>query len=142
MGRSPRGDGAPDAASSLGARRKWEAAQHLRHLRGIYQFRKASVGALQVPDPLGYDLAMDTITLPPELEQFATEAVATGRYRDVSHLVAAGLSLLQRQEHARAAFARSLEEAEAESERDGWLSLDDVLADMDATIAVAERDAT
>ena len=43
---------------------------------------------------------------------------------------------------SRAAFARSLEEAEAESERDGWHSLDDVLADMDAIIAATERDAT
>ena len=85
---------------------------------------------------------MDAITLPPELEDFATEAVATGRYRDVSDLVAAGLSLLQRQEQARAAFTRSLEEAEAESEHDGWHSLDDVLADMDAIIAATERDAT
>jgi putative addiction module CopG family antidote len=97
---------------------------------------------LQVAVSRAYDPAMDTITLPPELEQFATEAVATGRYRNVSDLVAAGLSLLQRQEQARTAFARSLEEAEAESERDGWHSLDDVLADMDAIIAAAERDAT
>jgi putative addiction module CopG family antidote len=97
---------------------------------------------LQVAVSRAYDPAMDTITLPPELEQFATEAVATGRYRNVSDLVAAGLSLLQRQEQARTAFARSLEEAEAESERDGWHSLDDVLADMDAIIVAAERDAT
>jgi len=58
----------------------------------------------------------------------------------MSDLVAAGLSLLQRQEQARTAFARSLEEAEAESERDGWHSLDDVLADMDAIIAAAESE--
>jgi putative addiction module CopG family antidote len=85
---------------------------------------------------------MDTITLPPELEHFATEAVAIGRYRDMSDLIAAGLSLLRRQEQARTAFARSLEEAEAESERDGWHSLDDVLADMDAIIAAADRNPT
>jgi putative addiction module CopG family antidote len=84
---------------------------------------------------------MDTITLPPELERFATEAIATGRYRDVSDLITAGLNLLQRHEQACAAFARSLEEAAAESERDGWHSLDDVLADMDGIIAAAERDA-
>ncbi len=119
------------------------AAQRLRHLEDIYRLRKALVACtLQVPASLAHDLAMDTITLPPELEPFATEAVATGRYRDVSDLVAAGLSLLQRQEHARAAFARSLEEAEAESGRDGWHSLDDVLADMDSIIVAAERDAT
>ncbi len=83
---------------------------------------------------------MDAITLPSELEHFATEAVATGRHRDASDLVAAGLSLLQRREQARAAFAGSLEEAEADSDRDGWHSLDDVLADMDALIAATERD--
>jgi Arc/MetJ-type ribon-helix-helix transcriptional regulator len=58
-----------------------------------------------------------------------------------SDVVAAGLSLLQREEHARAAFINSLQEAESESERDGWHNLDDVLADMDAIIAAAERDA-
>jgi antitoxin ParD1/3/4 len=85
---------------------------------------------------------METVTLPPEPEQFVTAAVATGRYRDVSDLVATGLSLPRRQEQARAAFARSLEEAEAERERDGWHRLDDVLADMDAIIAAVEHDAT
>ncbi|HEY1933117.1 MAG TPA: type II toxin-antitoxin system ParD family antitoxin [Acetobacteraceae bacterium] len=84
---------------------------------------------------------MDTLILPPELEHFATEAVAAGRYRTVADVVAAGLSLLQRREQARAEFVNSLQEAEAESERDGWHSLDDVLADMDAIIAAAERDA-
>jgi putative addiction module CopG family antidote len=119
------------------------ALQRLCYFKDISGFRKALVACtLQVPVRHAYDLAMDTITVPPELEHFATEAVATGRYRDVSDLVAAGLSLLQRQEQARAAFARSLEATEAESERDGWHSLDDVLADMDAMIAAAERDAT
>lgn len=84
---------------------------------------------------------METVTLPPELERFATEAVAAGQYRDVSGVVAAGLSLLQRVQQARAGFVRSLEEAEAESERDGWHSLDDVLTEMDAIIAAAERGA-
>ena len=36
--------------------------------------------------------AMDAVTLPPELERFAEEAVAAGRYRDFSELVAAGVS--------------------------------------------------
>ena len=40
---------------------------------------------------------MDTVTLPPELERFAAEAVAAGRYRSVSDVVAAGVTLLQRQ---------------------------------------------
>ena len=83
---------------------------------------------------------MDNVTLPPELERFATEAVAAGRYRDVSAVVAAGVSLLQRQEAARAEFIASLEAAEAEAEREGWYSLDEVLAEADGIIA-AKRDA-
>ena len=83
---------------------------------------------------------MENVTLPPELERFATEAVAAGRYRDVAEVVATGLSLLQRQEQARAEFVASLEAAEAESDREGWHSLDDVLAEADQIIA-AKRDA-
>ena len=78
---------------------------------------------------------MENVTLPPELERFATEAVAAGRYRDVAEVVATGLSLLQRQEQARAEFVASLEAAEAESDREGWHSLDDVLAEADQIIA-------
>ena len=78
---------------------------------------------------------MDGMTIPPELERFAEEVVAAGRYRDMSEVVAAGISLLQRQETARAAFIKSLEDAEAEGERDGWHSLEDVLAEADKIIA-------
>ena len=63
------------------------------------------------------------------------EAVATGDYRDPADVVAAGVRLLREQRAARAAFLRSLEEAEAEADRDGWLSLDEVMADADAIIA-------
>ena len=77
---------------------------------------------------------METLTLPPELEHFATEAVAAGRYRDVAEVVAAGVRLLQQSEAEVAAFVRSLEEAEAEADRDGWISLDEMLAEMDQII--------
>jgi len=70
--------------------------------------------------------AMDDVTLPPELERFAAEAVAAGRYRDVSDVVRAGLSLLQRAEVEVAEFAASLEEARAEGERDGFLTAEQV----------------
>jgi putative addiction module CopG family antidote len=83
---------------------------------------------------------MDNVTLPPELERFAAEAVASGRFRDLSEVVAAGVALLQRHEQVRATFVASLEAAEAEAERAGWHSLDDVLAEADAIIA-AKRDA-
>jgi putative addiction module CopG family antidote len=77
---------------------------------------------------------MNDVTLPPELERFAEEAVAAGRYRDLSDVVAAGVSLLRRAEAERAAFISSLEEAQAEAEREGWHELDDVLAEVDAII--------
>jgi putative addiction module CopG family antidote len=83
---------------------------------------------------------MDDVTLPPELERFAAEAISAGRYRDLSDVVAAGVSLLQRAEVERAAFIRSLEEAQAEAEREGWHELEDVLAEADQIIA-AKRDA-
>jgi antitoxin ParD1/3/4 len=83
---------------------------------------------------------MKDVTLPPDLASFASEAIATGRYRDLSDLVAAGVSLLRRAEAERAAFIRSLEEAEAEADREGWHSLDNVMAEADRIIA-AKRDA-
>ena len=68
-----------------------------------------------------YDHAMDNVTLPAELERFAAEAVASGRYRDVSDVVAAGVSLLRRQEQARAELLASVLAAKAEV-RPGRLS--------------------
>ncbi len=85
-------------------------------------------------------IAMETVTLPPELERFAEQAVAAGRYRDVSDALAAGLRLLQRAEAERADFIASLVAAEAEADREGWHSLDDVLAEADQIIA-AKRNA-
>jgi putative addiction module CopG family antidote len=81
---------------------------------------------------------MDDVTLPPELERFAEEAVAAGRFRDLSAVVAAGANLLRRQEQAHADFVASLEAAEAA--RDGWHSLDEVLAEANQ-ISAAKRDA-
>jgi putative addiction module CopG family antidote len=78
---------------------------------------------------------MDTVTLPPELERFATEAVAAGRYRSVSEVVAAGVSLLRRQEQARAELLASVLAAKEESDRDGYLTGDEVAERVRATIA-------
>ncbi len=48
---------------------------------------------------------MNTVTLPPDLERFAADAVAQGRYADLSDVVRAEVSLLQRVGAGRAAFA-------------------------------------
>jgi antitoxin ParD1/3/4 len=88
---------------------------------------------------LPYHPGMDDMTLPPELERFAAEAIAAGRYRDKAELLAAGVGLVQRLEVERAAFVASLEAAEADAEQNGTLGLDDVMADMDRIIEAAER---
>lgn len=77
---------------------------------------------------------MDTDQLPPHLERFVTEAVADGRYRTRGDVVAAGLSLLQRQERARAELLASVRAAREESDRDGYLTGDEVAERVRATI--------
>jgi antitoxin ParD1/3/4 len=79
--------------------------------------------------------AMDNVTLPPELERFVAEAVAAGRYGSASEAVAAGLSLLQRQEQARAELLASVLVAKEESDRDGYLTGDEVAVRVRETIA-------
>jgi putative addiction module CopG family antidote len=78
---------------------------------------------------------MDTVTLPPELERFATEAVASGRYRTVAEVVAAGVTLLQRQVQARAELLASILAAKEESDREGCLTGDEVAEQFRARIA-------
>jgi antitoxin ParD1/3/4 len=90
---------------------------------------------LQILAPFAYHPAMDNVTLPPELERFAEEAVAAGRYRDVSDLVAAGVSLLQRQEQARAELLASVLASEAEAEREGCVTGDEMIARVRARLA-------
>ncbi len=77
---------------------------------------------------------MNAVTLPPDLERFADEVIAKGRFRDVDEVVRAGVSLLQRAEAERAAFEASLDNAIAEGERDGFLTLDEVMRDADALL--------
>jgi putative addiction module CopG family antidote len=55
-----------------------------------------------------------------------TEAVAAGRYRSVSDVVAAAVTLLQRHEQARAELLASVRAAKEESDRDGYLTGDEV----------------
>jgi antitoxin ParD1/3/4 len=78
---------------------------------------------------------MDPVTLPPDLQRFAEEEVAAGRFRNLSEVAAAGVNLLRRAEAERAAFVASLEAARAEGERDGLLTLEQVEADVRAAIA-------
>jgi putative addiction module CopG family antidote len=80
-------------------------------------------------------LCMSMVSLPPDLQHFAEDAVASGRYRDVSDLVAAGVGLLQRQEQARAELLASVLAAKEEAEREGCVSGDEMLARVRARLA-------
>ena len=80
---------------------------------------------------------MTTVTLTPEQERFAAEAVAQGRYRDVDEVVQAGLALLQQAQAEVAAFVASLEQAEGE--REGFVTIEQVEREINAIIEAAER---
>jgi len=75
------------------------------------------------------------VHLTPELERFARECVESGRYNNVSEAVRAGLRLLQEAEDHRRRFGAMLQEAEAEADRDGVVTLDSMTAEIDAIIS-------
>jgi antitoxin ParD1/3/4 len=79
------------------------------------------------------------VHLTPALERFARECVADGRYNNVSEVVRDALRRLQDAEERKRAFVRSLDAAIEESERDGYATLEEVVADMDAIIAAAKQ---
>lgn len=75
------------------------------------------------------------VSLTPVLEEFTRRCVESGRYNNASEVVRAALRLLRDQEEASAVFVRSLEDATAESVRDGFLTADEVEAAAMAAIA-------
>ena len=89
---------------------------------------------------------MDGVVLPPELDQFATEAVASGRYGSRGEVIAAGLSMLRDADTSvtsffgslddtqMAAFATSLDVAEAEGEKLGFATIDEVVRETDVLL--------
>jgi antitoxin ParD1/3/4 len=79
------------------------------------------------------------VNLTPALEKFARECVAEGRYNNVSEVVRSGLRLLQDQEEARRQFEATLDEAVAEADREGWLTVEQVAADMQAVIDARKK---
>ncbi|MDR3518008.1 MAG: type II toxin-antitoxin system ParD family antitoxin [Azospirillaceae bacterium] len=78
------------------------------------------------------------VHLTPELERFARDCVDGGRYNNISEVVRSGLRLLQEVEDRRRQFQSLLHAAETEADREGSVSLDSVLAEVDSIIASAE----
>ena len=79
------------------------------------------------------------VHLTPELERFARECVEGGRYNNVSEVVRSGLRLLQEAENRRRQFQGMLQEAEAEADRDGVVTLDSVTAEIDGIVSASEQ---
>ena len=74
------------------------------------------------------------VHLTPELERFARQCVAEGRYNNVSEVVRSALRLLQDLEQQRRQFTAMLDAAMEEADRDGTFTVEEVLAEMDAII--------
>ena len=75
---------------------------------------------------------MTTITLPKDLEDWARAEVAAGRAASVEHAAQKAIAGYRAQMEA---FRASLDEAEAEADRDGWLDADAVFAELKARYA-------
>jgi len=80
---------------------------------------------------------MPNVSLTPELEGFAERCVASGRYGNVSEVMRAALRLLEQQEARQVAFTAMLERVEREGDEKGWLSADQVDAELGEVIARA-----
>jgi hypothetical protein len=76
---------------------------------------------------------MTVITLPPDIEAWARAEVAAGRAESVEHAAQKAIASYRSQMDS---LRRSLDEAEAEAERDGWLDADAVFAELKARYAV------
>jgi antitoxin ParD1/3/4 len=79
------------------------------------------------------------VHLTAELERFARECVDGGRYNNVSEVVRSGLRLLQDAEDRRNQFRLMLQAAEQEADRDGTVSVDSVLVEIDGIIASVRK---
>ena len=77
--------------------------------------------------------------LPPDLEQLAAEAVASGRYRDTAEVIRAALQVVRQLDGTRAKFVLSLGAAQRDGEQNGFYSLDDIFAELGGLIAEDDR---
>lgn len=75
------------------------------------------------------------VHLTPALEQFAREAVESGRYNNVSEVVRSALRMLQDSEQQREVFEAMLREVSEENARLGTVSAQDAIAAARAAIA-------
>jgi antitoxin ParD1/3/4 len=79
------------------------------------------------------------VHLTPELERFARQCVADGRYNNVSEVVRSALRLLQDIEQQRRQFTAMLDGAMEEADRDGTFTIEEVRAGAQAIIDAHKR---
>ncbi|HTX48370.1 MAG TPA: type II toxin-antitoxin system ParD family antitoxin [Caulobacteraceae bacterium] len=79
------------------------------------------------------------VHLTPALERFAREAVAEGRYNNVSEVVRDGLRMLQDAAERRRNFMKMVREVQADVAKNGTVSIDEALAEVDRIIEEAEH---
>jgi antitoxin ParD1/3/4 len=79
------------------------------------------------------------VHLTPELERFARECVDSGRYNNISEVMRAALRLLEEAEERRRKFDAMLRATEAEADREGWISHEDVMAEVDRILDGTEK---
>ena len=81
---------------------------------------------------------MTTITLPKDLEDWARAEVAAGRAASVEHAVTKGVRGYRLGIEA---FRKSLDDAEAEANRDGWIPAEAFRRELDLWICDLEVEA-
>ena len=79
------------------------------------------------------------VSLTPELERFARDCVAEGRYNNVSEVVRAALRMLQEWEQQREQFTATLDEALEEADREGIFTVEEVRGGAQAIIDAHKR---
>ena len=79
------------------------------------------------------------VHLTPELERFARQCVAEGRYNNVSEVVRSALRLLQEWEQQRQQFTAMLDQTMEQADRDGTFTIDEVRAGAQAIIDAHKR---
>lgn len=85
---------------------------------------------------------MPQISLKPNWEEFAQARVRSGRFASLDEVMEAGLKLLAEQDDRRAAFTRMLEQVEREANEKGWITAEELDAELAEIIARAEAEAS
>jgi antitoxin ParD1/3/4 len=80
------------------------------------------------------------IELTPEQDELVRTCVESGRYENVEAVIATALRVFAAVEVERAEFERSIIEASEEADRDGTFTIDEVMEEVEAIIAEAERE--